>query len=244
MKIQAVSFSGLTTLDLIGPLQPLAYLPNSDIEIVAETAGELPTDAGVTIVAQKTFREATSYPDILVVPGGGTPAIDQLENRNILEFIAEQGERAQWIVSVCTGALLLGAAGLLRGYRAATYWSMMETLEGFGAIPTYQRVVFDRNRCTGGGLTAGIDVGIAIAGAVAGERVGRELELMLEYNPEPPYNTGHPDIAPPDLVASVRSKVDQVMQPTRVKEIASSINDESSRLAKRNHTRERLTQND
>ena len=223
MKIQALTFPGLTTIDLVGPLQPLAFTPNAEIELVAARPGALPTDAGVPILVDKTFSEASGSPNVFIVPGGGKSAIDQLEDAETLSFIAEQGQNAEWVVSVCTGALLLGAAGLLEGYRAATYWSMMEVLVDFGAIPTYERVVFDRNRCTGGGLTAGVDVGVAVAGAIYGHDAGRELELLLEYNPAPPYNTGHPSIAPQELTERVRPNADLAMQPDRVRQIATSL---------------------
>ena len=228
MKIQALLFPGLTTIDLVGPLQPLAYTPNAEIELVAARPGPVPSDAGIPILATTTFDDADRNPDIFVVPGGGKPAIDQLEDPQILAFVAEQGARADWIVSVCTGALLLGAAGLLRGYRAATHWSVMEELEAFGAIPTYQRVVIDRNRCTGGGLTAGVDVGIAVAGAVFGDAVGQELELLLEYNPEPPYRTGHPSLAPKSLIERVRPMAGAAMQPDRVRRIAATIRESAN----------------
>ena len=223
MKIQALLFPGMTTIDVVGPLQPLAYTPNAEVELVAACSGAVPTDAGVPILATTTFKDADRSPDVFVVPGGGKPAVDQLEDPQTLAFVAEQGARADWVVSVCTGALILGAAGLLRGYRAATYWSMMEELRAFGAIPTYERVVIDRNRCTGGGLTAGVDVGIAVAGAVFGEATGQELELLLEYNPDPPYRTGHPSLAPDSLVERVRPNADANMQPERVRRIAASI---------------------
>jgi cyclohexyl-isocyanide hydratase len=220
MKVQALIFPGMTTIDVIGPLQPMAFGLGAEITPVWKEAGPVETDCGVPLVAKASFKDADPNPDVLVVPGGGAPAIDQMEDQEVLDFLADRGAKAEWIVSVCTGSLLLGAAGLLKGYKAATYWSLMDELALFGAIPTPERVVMDRNRCTGGGVTAGVDVGVAMVGQIAGEDMGKAIELMLEYNPAPPYGTGHPTTAGEALVAHLRPRVDESLSPARVQAIA------------------------
>ena len=220
MLIQALVFPNFTTLDLIGALQPLAQIPGATVEIVAHEPGPVPSDSGAPVVAGQSFATASKAPDVILVPGGGTPSVDVLEHEPTVNFVADQGDRSQWIVSVCTGALLLGQAGLLKGYRAATHWSVMDTLDAFGAIPAYERVVIDRNRCTGGGVTAGVDIGLTVAGKLAGEQAGKMIELVLEYNPAPPFGTGHPSLADAATLEAGRAAAISVMQPERIRAIA------------------------
>lgn len=220
MLIQCLVYPDFTTLDLIGALQPLAQMPGSTTEIVAKQAGPNPTDSGAAIMANATFETASSSPDVILVPGGGTPSVDVLEDQATVDFLAKQGESANWIVSVCTGSLLLGKAGLLNGYKAASHWSVIDTLEAFGAIPVHERVVIDRNRCTGGGVTAGVDIGLTLAGKLAGDDMGKLIELILEYNPQPPFGTGHPSIADPATLDLAKPGIEAVMQPDRIREIA------------------------
>ena len=123
---------------------------------------------------------------------------------------------------MCTGSLLLGKAGLLKGYKAASHGAVIDTLDAFGATPVHERVVIDRNRCTGGGVTAGVDIGLTLAGRLAGEDMGRVIELILEYNPAPPFGTGHPSIADDQTMAMARAGVEEVMNPDRVRQIANA----------------------
>lgn len=220
MLIQSLVYPGFTTLDLIGALQPLAQIPGSKTEVVARSPGQNPTDSGVAIMADCTFETASSAPDVLLVPGGGRPSIDVLEDEATMGFLAQQGENAGWIVAVCTGSLLLGKAGLLEGYRAASHWAVIDTLGVFGAIPVQERVVIDRNRCTGGGVTAGVDIGLTVAGMLAGEDTGRIIELILEYNPAPPFGAGHPTLADPQTLDAARAAAEAEMQPERIRQIA------------------------
>lgn len=222
MLIQSLIYPGFTTLDLVGALQPLAQIPGAKTEIVASEAGANPTDTGASIMVDATFETASNAPDVILVPGGGTPSIDILEDQATMDFLARQGESASWIVSVCTGALLLGKAGLLRGYKAASHWAVIDTLEAFGATPVHQRVVIDRNRCTGGGVTAGVDIGLTIAGQLAGEDMGRVIELILEYNPAPPFGTGHPTLADAKTLEMAKAGAEGVMQPDRIRQIAAA----------------------
>lgn len=222
MLIQSLVYPQFTTLDLIGALQPLAQIPGSKTEIVAREAGPNPTDTGAAIMADATFETASSAPDVILVPGGGTPSIDVLEDEATMEFLARQGESAGWIVAVCTGSLLLGKAGLLDGYKAASHWAVIDTLDAFGATPVHERVVIDRNRCTGGGVTAGVDIGLTIAGILAGEETGRLIELVLEYNPSPPFGTGHPTLADQSTLDMANMATGAVMPQDRIRQIAAA----------------------
>lgn len=222
MLIQSLVYPQFTTLDLIGALQPLAKIPGSKTEIVAREAGPNPTDTGAAIMADATFETASSAPDVILVPGGGTPSIDVLEDEATMEFLARQGESAGWIVAVCTGSLLLGKAGLLDGYKAASHWAVIDTLDAFGATPVHERVVIDRNRCTGGGVTAGVDIGLTIAGILAGEETGRLIELVLEYNPSPPFGTGHPTLADQSTLDMANMATGAVMPQDRIRQIAAA----------------------
>ncbi len=222
MLIQALVYPHFTTLDLIGALQPLAQIPGATTEVVAREKGPNPTDSGATILADADFASASSAPDVILVPGGGTPSIDVLEDQAVMEFLARQGAQAKWIVAVCTGSLLLGKAGLLEGYRAASHWAVIDTLDAFGATPMHERVVIDRNRCTGGGVTAGVDIGLTVAGLLAGEEAGRMIELILEYNPAPPFGSGHPSIADTATLATARAVMEPVMSLDRIRAIAAA----------------------
>ncbi|MEO1027954.1 MAG: DJ-1/PfpI family protein [Pseudomonadota bacterium] len=222
MLVQALIYPDFTTLDLIGALQPLAQLPGSKTEIVAKAAGPNPTDSGATLLPDATFETASPNPDIVLVPGGGTPSIDVLEDKETMTFLAKQGASAKWVVAVCTGSLLLGKAGLLKGYKAASHWAAIDTLDAFGATPTHERVVIDRNRCTGGGVTAGLDIGLTLAGILAGEDMGKVVELILEYNPAPPFGVGHPSIADAQTLAMAQAGVAASMPIDRIRQIAAS----------------------
>jgi cyclohexyl-isocyanide hydratase len=143
----------------------------------------------------------------LIFVGGGPGTNALLEDEEILRFVAEQGLKADWVTSVCTGALVLGAAGLLRGYKAATHWTAMEALRPLGAEPTDKRVVVDRNRVTGGGVTAGMDFALTIVALLHGDAIAQSMQLAMEYDPEPPFRSGSPRVAPAAIVESVRAGV-------------------------------------
>lgn len=220
MLIQSIMYPDFTTMDLIGAQQTLSMLPGARIECVARQTGPVMTDAGVALVAEKSFHTASRSPDIILVPGGRVSSINVLEDDETVEFVARQGGAAAWVCSVCSGALLLGMAGLLQGYRAASHWSVIETLDAFGAIPTHQRVVIDRNRATGGGVTAGVDFGLTLAGVIAGEDYAKVLELAIEYNPQPPFGTGHPSIADAATLSRARPVIEDGVSPDRIRAIA------------------------
>lgn len=185
MKVLALAFPGFTFIDLAGPMQAFMMLPGFSSQIVWHSKGIVDSDAGVSVQATEDFGSCWKDPDILFVPGNSIHLFKQLQDDRTIDFIADVGSRAKWITSVCNGSLLLGAAGLLKGYKAASYWYTREHLSLFGAIPTDARYVIDRNRGTGGGMTAGIDFGLAMVGQLAGEPVGRVAELAFEYAPQP-----------------------------------------------------------
>ncbi len=170
MKVLALAFPGFTFIDLAGPMQAFMMLPGFSSQIVWHSKGIVDSDAGVSVQATEDFGSCWKDPDILFVPGNSIHLFKQLQDDRTIDFIADVGSRAKWITSVCNGSLLLGAAGLLKGYKAASYWYTREHLSLFGAIPTDARYVIDRNRATGGGMTAGIDFGLAMVGPMGSSR--------------------------------------------------------------------------
>jgi len=201
LSVGMVLFPGLTQLDLAGPYEVLARLPNTTVYLVAATVAPVRTERGLTITPAATFDDVPSL-DVICVPGG--PGVDPLmEDARLLGFLQAQAPRARYVTSVCTGALLLGAAGLLQGYRATTHWLSLDLLPLFGAVPVKERVVIDRNRLTGGGVTAGIDLGLAMAAELCGRAVAEEIQLTIEYDPAPPFQSGSPRTAPPAVLERV-----------------------------------------
>ncbi|MDB5675884.1 MAG: DJ/PfpI family protein [Sphingomonas bacterium] len=193
IRISFLLFPNVTQLDLTGPAQVLSRLGNATIDLVAATREPVSTDAGFALLPTATFADAIQ-PDILCVPGGfGTQ--DAMEDAPTMAWVRRAAAGATWVTSVCTGSLLLGAAGLLKGYRATSHWASHHHLAAFGAIPVHERVVFDRNRVTGGGVTAGIDFGLALTAAIRGEAHARLVQLSLEYDPAPPFDSGSPERA-------------------------------------------------
>lgn len=195
MKIVALLYPQMTLLDLVGPMQVWSFLPGAEIQFVWRQKGPVTTDCGLPVVATHDFSDAATDPDVLFVGGGAYATLALLVQQDVLAFVAARGAAAKWVTSVCTGSLILGAAGLLRGYRAACHWGAREQLTNFGAIPSDERVCIDRNRMSGGGITSGIDFGLTVAGQWAGADTGRMLELIMEYAPEPPFGTGRPELA-------------------------------------------------
>ena len=198
LSVGLILFPNLTQLDLTGPYEVFSRLPKTKVYLVAATLAPVRSERGLTIVPDATFESVPAL-DILCVPGG--PGVDaMMENEDLLPFLRARAPHARYVTSVCTGALVLGAAGLLRGYRATTHWLSWDLLRLFGAEPVDERVVIDRGRITGGGVTAGIDFGLAVAAEVCGPAVAQEVQLMLEYSPAPPFSSGSPKTAPADIV--------------------------------------------
>jgi len=203
IEIGMLLFPGLTQLDLMGPHEVLARLPDTRVRLIARTTEPVRAETGVSILPDATFSEIDRL-DVLFAPGGAGQ-IAAADDGETLEFLRRVGATATWVTSACTGSLLLGAAGLLRGYRAATHWAFMDLLPLVGAIPIDQRVVVDRNRMTGGGVTAGLDIALTLAAQLAGRDVAERIQLGLEYDPHPPFQAGHPNVARRELVGEVRA---------------------------------------
>lgn len=212
VSIAFLIFPGITQLDLMGPAQVLSRLGNTTVHLVAKTLDPVSTDSGFPLTPTASFNDV-GQADILCVPGGfGT--IDAIQDTSTLDWVKGVAGTATWITSVCTGSLILGAAGLLKGYRAACHWGSRDQLAYFGAIPTAERVVFDRNRASGGGVTSGIDFSLALTAKIRGEDYAKFVQLSLEYDPAPPFNAGSPDKAGPETVKAYMDMV-QKFAPDR-----------------------------
>lgn len=208
LHIAFLLFPGVTQLDLTGPAQVLSRLGGARIDLVAKSREPVGTDAQFALLPTATFADAPRT-DILCVPGGfGTVAA--MEDAETIDWVRRVAADAQWVTSVCTGSLILAAAGLLRGYRAACHWASREQLAWFGAEPVAERVVFDRNRVTGGGVTAGIDFALALTAAIRGEEHARLVQLSLEYDPAPPFDSGSPERADAGTLARYHAMVDKI----------------------------------
>lgn len=202
MIIGMLIFPDMTQLDFTAPYEVFAQLPGCEVKVIAKTLQTVIAKGGLKFVPDTTIDDAPQL-DLIFVPGG--PGVGALmEDGKVLEFLRHQTQEAKYVTSVCTGALVLGAAGLLRGYRATTHWLSLELLPIFGATAIPDRVVIDRNRITGGGVTAGIDFALTIAGEIMGAETAKTIQLLIEYNPAPPFACGHPDTADPAIVENLR----------------------------------------
>jgi cyclohexyl-isocyanide hydratase len=202
-RIGFLLFPNITQLDLTGPHEVLSKLPGAKVHLIWKSLDPVKAVGGLTLVPDITLADCPQL-DLVCVPGG--PGMTPLMiDEDILAFLRRQASGARYITSVCTGSLVLGAAGLLEGKRAATHWMAMEILPSLGAIPTDARVVIDGKIITGGGVTAGIDFGLQVAAEVAGADVARQIQLQLEYDPKPPFDSGHPRSADPALVERLKT---------------------------------------
>lgn len=197
-------FPRLTQLDLTGPFEVLSQLSNTQVHLLWKTREPVRSATGMSILPTMTLDECPLL-DVLFVPGG-PGQVELMDDAAVLEFLAKQGGQARYLTSVCTGSLLLGAAGLLKGYRAACHWMAREELALLGAIPVAERVVVDRNRISGGGVTAGIDFGLSLAAILRGETEAKAIQLAMEYNSAPPFRSGSPELAGPELVAALKKR--------------------------------------
>lgn len=203
MHIGFLVFDNITQLDMAGPYEVLSRLPGARALLVAKTLQPVGPAAGFRVVPDVTF-ETAPYLDILVAPGG--LGVDQAMNDpDTINFVRRTGAAARYVTSVCTGSLILGVAGLLRGKRATTHWAYTDILSDFGAIHTPGRVVRDGNVFTGGGVTAGIDFGLTLAGEIAGPQTAQTIQLSLEYDPHPPYAAGTINTAPAHVGEAARA---------------------------------------
>jgi cyclohexyl-isocyanide hydratase len=202
-QIGMLLFPRMTQLDFTGPYEVFARMPDTAVHIVSASRDAVTTDRGLVLMPTTTYAQCPQL-DVIVVPGGPGQQ-DLMTDEIALEFLRRQAPGARYVTSVCTGALVLGAAGLLRGHRATTHWTCLPLLELLGATPVDARVVVDRNRITGGGVTAGIDFGLHVAATLRGEKVAQQIQLTMEYNPQPPFTSGSPHTAPAEVVSAVRA---------------------------------------
>ena len=203
MNVGMLVFPDMTQLDFTGPYEVFAQLPKCEVKVIARSLQPVSAKGGLRFLPDTTMAEAPPL-DLVFVPGGpGASAL--MEDREVLEFLRRHAEKAKYVTSVCTGALVLGAAGLLKGYSATTHWASLGLLPVFGATALPDRVVTDRNRITGGGVTAGIDFALTVAAEVAGPEAAKRIQLLIEYNPAPPFACGHPSTAEPAIVEGLRS---------------------------------------
>jgi cyclohexyl-isocyanide hydratase len=205
LQIGLLVFPKVTQLDLTGPLQVFSRLPDARLHLVWKRIEPVASDSVLVLTPTTTFADCPRL-DVICVPGGAG-SDDLLNDEEVLNFIRRQAERARFVTSVCTGSLVLGAAGLLRGYRAATHWSAMDHLPVFGATPARERVCIDRNRITGGGVTAGVDFALTLVSMLFDHKTAQAVQLALEYNPAPPFNSGSPESAPADVLALVKDRL-------------------------------------
>lgn len=189
----------MTALDMIGPQYMFASLMGARVHLVAKTDRPVTSDTGVTITPTKTFETCPADLAVIFAPGGSDGTLAALRDRQTLDFLADRGARAQYVTSVCTGSLLLGAAGLLQGYKATCHWAALEALTEFGAVPTEGRVVRDRNRITGAGVTAGLDFGLQMVAEMRDDTYAQGVQLICEYDPDPPFDAGSLRTAPEEV---------------------------------------------
>lgn len=202
LQIGLLVYPGMFLQDLVGPLTMFEALMKRDIHLLwknREPVGpEKPQHPGLPVTPTTTFADCPQRLDVLFVPGGVPGTLTVMEDREVLAFLADRGAKARWVTSVCTGSLILGAAGLLAGYRATSHWATLDVLREFGATPVRQRVVTDRNRVTGGGVTAGLDFGLDLVSKLRNPTYAQAVQLYLEYDPRPPFNAGSLQTAPPE----------------------------------------------
>ncbi len=209
-------FPDMTQLDLTGPYEVFARLPGATVHLLWKSLEPVRSERGLTILPTTTLAECPPL-DLVCVPGGpGQVAL--MEDAEVLDFLRRAARTCRAVTSVCTGSLVLGAAGLLAGYGATSHWSARDQLALFGAIPTDARVVFDRDRVTGAGITSGIDFALAVVGHLAGDAVARQIQLQLEYDPAPPFAAGSPAKAGPEVVEAVLERT----APFRDRRLAAS----------------------
>jgi cyclohexyl-isocyanide hydratase len=213
VQIGILLYPNVTQLDATGPAQVLSRVPGAKLHMIWKTRDPVPTDAGFSIVPTTTFADCPQL-DVICVPGGGGQ-VEVMVDAEALEFLRKQAAKARYVTSVCTGSLILGAAGLLKGYKSACHWAWRDMLKDFGAIAVAERVVRDRNRISGGGVTAGIDFGLTVAAELAGDEVAKSIQLVLEYDPQPPFDSGSPEKAGVERVKRIRERLAPLLESRR-----------------------------
>ena len=203
LQVAMLVYPRMVLLDLVGP-QTILKILGSDLHLVGKTRAPVSTDVEIDVTPTTTFTDCPADLDVLFVPGGLMGSIAAMQDEATLRFLADRGATAKYVTSVCTGGLVLGAASLLRGYRATAHWGVADLLPLMGATVVHERVVQDRNRLTGGGVTAGLDFGLTLAALLRGEEAAKHVQLIIEYSPQPPFHAGTPDEIGPDKLAEAR----------------------------------------
>ncbi len=212
LTIGMLTYPNLTLLDLIGPQTVLST--HANVHLIWKSKDVIYSDRGVGIKPDTTVEECPAELDVLFVPGG-PGMLPVMKDRGLLDFLKSRAERARFVTSVCTGSLILGAAGLLKGYKATSHWAAVENLSAFGAEPVHQRVVVDRNRVTGGGVTSGIDFGLALLAMLRGDISAKVTQLAMEYDPQPPFSAGSPELAGPAVTQLALNALAPMQEQTR-----------------------------
>ena len=202
IEIGILFYPGMTQLDVTGPFEVWARLPNVRVHLLWKRIEPVISYVGLALLPTTTFADCPDL-DVFCI-GGGPGQVSTMDDDEVIAFVRDKGGSARYITSVCAGCLILGAAGLLDGYKSACHWLMSDQLAAFGAIAVDERVVTDRNRISGGGVTAGIDFGFQVAAELCGEDVAKKLQLMLEYQPQPPFDITVQN-APPELISKMRT---------------------------------------
>jgi len=213
LQIGLLLFPDVTQLDLTGPWEVFARTPGVECHLIWKDLKPVRSDRGLSILPTTTFADCPPL-DVICVPGG-PGQIALMSDDVTLNFLRQQAEQAKWVTSVCTGSLVLGAAGLLKGYRATSHWSSIDQLALLGAEPVSQRVVRDRNRISGAGVTSGIDFALTLVAEIAGDAVAKSVQLQMEYDPEPPFTSGSPHTASPQEVEQARAKMAEFLATRR-----------------------------
>ncbi|SFQ33214.1 DJ-1/PfpI family protein [Variovorax sp. 770b2] len=214
-QIGMLLYPGFTALDFVGPQHMFAGLMGATVHHVAKTMAPVTSDTHLSISPTTTLAQCPAELDVLFVPGGGEGTLAALRDKALLRFVAQRGARAKWVTSVCTGSLILGAAGLLKGYKATSHWAVHPLLADVGAMPVEARVVRDRNRITGAGVSAGLDLGLRIVAMLRDQPYAEMTQLLAEYAPEPPFNAGTPRTAAPAVKAMVDDMFKDFLVQTR-----------------------------
>jgi cyclohexyl-isocyanide hydratase len=213
LQIGLLLFPDVTQLDLTGPWEVFARTPGVECHLIWKDLQPVRSDRGLSILPTTTFADCPPL-DVICVPGG-PGQIALMSDDVTLNFLRQQADQAKWVTSVCTGSLVLGAAGLLKGYCATSHWSSIDQLVLLGAEPVSQRVVRDRNRISGAGVTSGIDFALTLVAEIAGDAVAKAVQLQMEYDPEPPFTSGSPHTAPPQEVEQARAKMAEFLATRR-----------------------------
>ncbi|WP_327140624.1 DJ-1/PfpI family protein [Nocardia sp. NBC_01327] len=216
-QIAIVLYPGMTVLDAIGPYEVLRSLPDSELRFVSNEVGPIVSDSGVLVLgATHTFAE-TPAPDLVLVGGSGTATTEAMANRELIDWLRGVHPKTQWTTSVCTGSLILAAADILRGHPATSHWSAQPMLAAFGAESRpHERIVRSGKIVTAAGVSAGIDLGLWLVGEIAGTEAAQMVQLGIEYDPQPPFDTGHPDKAPADLLRKTRLEMTKYAARPRI----------------------------